>query len=122
MKFNRCNISSLNKFPWLKNVSKYWLTENYDVLYEKIVDDLGREVEHIMITQIDYGVVKSWMDMQEIKNYVLGEEAIAIEVFPSSEQLRNGSNTRHLWSWKGIEVPNLNAILKRTDNEVIKKE
>ena len=47
------------------------------------------------------------MDLQEIKNDLLGEDVMAVEVFPKKDDLCNESNTCHLWTWKGIELPNL---------------
>ena len=47
------------------------------------------------------------MILQEIKDDLLGADVSAIEIFPKKDDLCNGSNTRHLWTWKDIVLPNL---------------
>lgn len=39
----------------------------------------------------------SWEQLQEVKNKALGNDTIAIEVFPPESKVVNLRNTRHLW-------------------------
>lgn len=44
------------------------------------------------------------------KNQFLGEEAEAIQVYPKVSNYIDNSNTYHLFSWEGMEVPNLKEL------------
>lgn len=92
------------KYPHLSKVSMCWQTTDgvYDILFDKI-----KEYRHLRISRIDRKPIHNYMDMQEIKNDLWGEDTIAIEVYPKQENFKNGSDTYHLWTWEGIEVPNL---------------
>jgi hypothetical protein len=81
-----------------------WQTEDgiYDILFDEI-----RGFKHLRICRIDRKPIHNFMDMQEIKNDLWGEDVIAIEVYPKQSDFKNGSNTYHLWTWSGIYVPNL---------------
>ncbi len=39
----------------------------------------------------------SWDDLQEVKNFVWGGEAVAIEVYPPESRRVDSGNWRHLW-------------------------
>ena len=39
----------------------------------------------------------TWDELQDIKNYVWGDAARAIEVFPAQSKVVNSGNYRHLW-------------------------
>lgn len=105
MQYTRYCPSTLDKLPHLKNIKKCWQTEVYDILYEKV-----ENYEHLLIQRIDSQPIHNYMDIQEIKNDLLGEDVVAVEVYPKKEDLKNGANVYHLWTWEGISVPNLMRI------------
>jgi hypothetical protein len=39
----------------------------------------------------------AWYDLWSIKNQVLGEEALAVELYPPLSLLVDGAHQRHLW-------------------------
>lgn len=41
--------------------------------------------------------IRSWADMQRIKNELVGGDRTAIEVFPAEKQLVDAANCYHLW-------------------------
>jgi hypothetical protein len=42
-------------------------------------------------------MVRSWADMQRIKNELVGPERVAVEVFPPVSELVDQANIAHLW-------------------------
>lgn len=72
----------------------------------------GKRYKHLKITRADGKPIHNYMDMQKIKNCVLGNDCFAVEVYPAQSELVDGSNTYHLWTWEGIEVPNLKNMPK----------
>jgi hypothetical protein len=86
-------------------VTKCWQTTIYEILYDE-----PKGFKHLRISRVDGEPIRSWKDIQEIKNDLLGEDVVAIEVFPKQCDFVNGSNTYHIWTWDGIEVPNLEEL------------
>jgi hypothetical protein len=70
----------------------------------------GEKYRHLKITRKDGKPIHNYMDIQEIKNIVFGASTVAVEIYPRKKELVNGSNTYHLWTWDGIDVPNLKLL------------
>lgn len=108
MKYRRLNIN-INKetHPHLKDVTRCWetLDNKYHILYDE-----PNGYRHLRISRIDGQPIHNFMDMQEIKNDLFGDNAIAVEVYPKKSEFKDGSNTYHLWTWNEIKVPNLLEI------------
>jgi hypothetical protein len=51
----------------------------------------------LLIRRNDTSTNVSWKDKQRIKNELVGEDAIALEVFPPVEDLFDDANIYHLW-------------------------
>ena len=86
---------------WHTGDGQYWVTLNH----------VGKFC-HIKIHRNDHATLKDFNVLQEIKNLVLGEDSVAVQVFPIQRDLVDGSNTYHLWTWDGIEaeMPNLKKM------------
>ena len=54
-------------------------------------------VEHLLVRRNDGGPVRSWADLQRIKNELAGEDRVAVEVFPARGDLVDQANCYHLW-------------------------
>jgi hypothetical protein len=54
-------------------------------------------VTYLVCVRCDGEPVHSWLDLQQIKNTIVGEEEIAVEVFPPDSHLFDGVNAYHLW-------------------------
>lgn len=52
---------------------------------------------HIKVRRWDGEDGIPWDDLQEIKNEIAGEEAVAIEIYPAAQDLVYEENIRHLW-------------------------
>jgi hypothetical protein len=56
----------------------------------------GRICRRLLIRSLNDPAIP-WDTLQQIKNEVLGEDAVAVEVFPRRTDMINHDNTRHLW-------------------------
>ncbi len=52
----------------------------------------------ITVIRTDDQPVRSWKDLQEIKNIFVGPECEAVEVFPAESRLMDTANEYHLWA------------------------
>ena len=62
---------------------------------------------HLKIRRRDSQDGISWDTLQAIKNDMLGEDTVAVEIFPSEYDVVNEANIRHLWEIPGEMLPNL---------------
>lgn len=80
-----------------------------DHMYKVYIAKTGKYT-HIRIRRIDDKPISDFKDFQAIKNQFLGEETEAIQVYPKVSNYIDNSNTYHLFSWEGMEVPNLKEL------------
>jgi hypothetical protein len=59
--------------------------------------EAGTPFVHLHIRRNDWGPCKDWRDFQLIKNYFVGTENEAVELFPAESRLVDTSNVYHLW-------------------------
>lgn len=81
-----------------------WSNDRYDVLVRRRVDGSV----HLSIKRLDRGVIHDWRHLQQIKNEIIGEEQLAIEIYPPESELIDTSNQYHLWHFPGLRFT-LNA-------------
>lgn len=64
---------------------------------------------HLAIERFDgEPICCGWDELQAIKNEFLGEDCLAIEIFPPTDTLVNEVNRRHLWAFpQGVLPENL---------------
>ena len=73
-----------------------YLNNRYSVQISDEATNWGLVV-HLWIRRHDGEMVRSWSDMQRIKNELMGNERVAVEVFPPVSQLVDNANIAHLW-------------------------
>lgn len=74
------------------------------VLVRNVVSPWGL-VRHAMIRTVSNDEVR-WAEKQRIKNEIFGEEALAVEVFPSQSRLVDQADAYHLWVLpEGVSLP-----------------
>jgi hypothetical protein len=50
--------------------------------------------------------IRSWRILQNIKNEIVGEDAVAIELYPRESDVTDTANIYHLWVYReGMEPP-----------------
>ena len=64
-------------------------------------------VVHISFKHILNVAITDFRDMQTIKNALVGEEAMAVQIFPPENCLVDGANQYHLWCFVPNEWPNV---------------
>jgi len=73
-----------------------YLNNRYSVQISDEATDWGLVV-HLWIQRHDGDMVRSWADMQRIKNELVGPQRVAVEVFPPVNELVDQANIAHLW-------------------------
>lgn len=96
--------------PISENVSVCYSNNRYGVqVYECFIEKLGLAGETItQVTIGRHGDLESitWDELQRIKNELIGEDRVAIEIYPPVRQLVNQANLRHLWVFhQGYTLP-----------------
>lgn len=87
--------------PVLNNPKERWREENYlNNRYSVQLSDVETEwgtVTHLWVRRHDGEAVRSWKDLQRIKNELTGPDRTAVEVFPAESALKDEANMYHLW-------------------------
>lgn len=73
-----------------------FLNNRYAVQISDEATDWGLVI-HLWISRHDHEMIRSWSDMQRIKNELVDPERIGIEVFPAASRLVDNANIAHLW-------------------------
>lgn len=74
-------------------VTEVWKNNCYIVQFIPYPDGMLR----LMVTVNDGSPVRSWADLQRIKNELVGRERTAVEVFPPDSELVDEARVYHLW-------------------------
>lgn len=65
-------------------------------------------IRHLKVWREDEKSGISWDELQEVKDFVLGPEVMAIEIYPPRSEIVDEVNMRHLWEVPpGVPLPNL---------------
>jgi hypothetical protein len=92
--------------PHLATVKEAWLVN--DTFKVLIANTNG--VKHLRKRRVDDLPITEYGIFQHIKSHFLGAEEMAVHVFPQASDYIDNSNTYHLFSWEGIEAPNLKIM------------
>jgi hypothetical protein len=78
--------------------SEIWLNDVYQVtVYRFHNERIDAPMIHLSIKRIDKEPIRSWADMQEIKNQLVGKNREGFELFPAEERLTDTANQYHMW-------------------------
>jgi len=65
-------------------------------------------IRHLRVRRYDGLAGISWDELQAVKNYYLGPDAQAIEIYPRAYEVVDEVNMRHLWEVPlHLQIPNL---------------
>ena len=87
-------------------VGETWMNDTYTVIVrpaEKLMENFP-DMIWISIKRNDRAPIHDWRDLQEIKNIFAGEEAEAVELYPSKSRLVDTANQYHLWAFKDPSI------------------
>ena len=64
-------------------------------------------IEHLMISDRKGRKISDhWKFLQKVKNEILGEDRLAVEIYPPTSELIDEVNAYHLWVFpKGFKLP-----------------
>lgn len=101
-----CNLDTWRKVPspkdknygsgWCRELDRAYVKDNKYVAMMRNIDTSWGTVEHVCIRNVDNTDIP-WAEKQRIKNELIGDERIAIEVFPKVSELVDDANMYHLW-------------------------
>ena len=98
------SMTGFGVFPF-KGLKRLTSNDRYSVQFFEKQIDWGL-ITHLVVRRHDRKPVRLWADMQRVKNELLGQERLAIEVFPPESQLIDAANCYHLWVLpEGFELP-----------------
>jgi hypothetical protein len=102
--------TELEEYTMLRNANEHWRSVGgtYLVSVNHVAGFVHVRIAHRNLQPINEG----WYFFQEIKNQVLGENVVAVQVYPREKDLVDGSNTYHLWTSTllGVAAPNLKQM------------
>jgi len=73
-----------------------WRNNHHAVQLSRMSTQWGI-VDHLWISRHDGRAIRSWPELQVIKDHVGGAERVAVEVFPAKSELVDHANMYHLW-------------------------
>lgn len=79
-----------------KGLLRACLNTVYSVQFFQHTTEWG-VVDHLMVRRHDGQPIRSWSDMQAIKDSLMGPERVAVEVYPAAADLVDSANIYHLW-------------------------
>lgn len=89
----------------VKGMTRCCLNNKYSVQFFLHKSEWG-EIEHLIIRRHDGKPIRSWYDMQRIKDELVGSDRTAVEVYPAIQNLVDEANCYHLWVLpKGFDLP-----------------
>lgn len=89
------DLVTMAKFP--KGLERAWKNSRYVVQAFKPRDTAWGTFIKVGIRRNDEAAVRSWSEIQRIKNELFGEEAVAIEFFPAESKLVDVANLYWIW-------------------------
>lgn len=94
-----------------KNIEAVYVCENNEYIVEKHnITGCSSFYCRLAIKRSDKTVIRSWRLIQDVKNAVVGEDSIAIEVYPKESDVTDTANMYHLWVYKNGEKPNVSIV------------
>jgi hypothetical protein len=103
--WERLPLPDLRVYPGLRNVIEVWKNNLFIVQVTREQTAWG-DVDRLLVRRNDATPVRSWSDLQRVKNELRGPERLAVEVFPPESQLVDDAHIYHLWVLPvGFELP-----------------
>lgn len=86
----------------MRRPDRAWKNNHYVVqLYRCERSILGRHMDKVMIRRNDAEPIREWHALQNIKDQIVGEEKMAIQVFPPKSDLVDVANMYWLFTETG---------------------
>lgn len=85
----------LRHYPAMRNLVAAWRNDLYSVQRYDNETSIGLVIQ--LTVRSHHGRLIGWDDLQRVKNDIVGEAAMAVEVYPPAEQVVDQAPMRHLW-------------------------
>lgn len=82
---------------WFSAADDY--TVHVNSRYQVLRRQIGEHAVHLSIKRIDQEPMRSWRDLQRIKNELVGSECEAVELYPAESRLVDSANQYHLFAY-----------------------
>jgi hypothetical protein len=84
------------RFPIAETCSNVWKCRRFTVL-EYVVSSAWGTMTHLHVRVANRGRAPTWIELQRVKNELVGESRVAVEVFPAETQLVDQADAYHVW-------------------------
>ena len=84
----------------LNEQNDIWRNDLYQVVVRRdktIYDSKEIGMTHLSIKRIDNESIHNWRDLQQIKNLIMNEDCVGVEIYPNESNLVDTANQYHLW-------------------------
>lgn len=89
-------------------------TANEYIVEKHIITNSCEFECRLAIKRSDKTAIRSWRILQDIKNSIVGDESVAVEVYPRESEVTDTANMYHLWVYKAGKAPRVS--LEPPDN------
>ena len=86
-----------------KSIHRAYVSSDVSVQVSFIIHPTYGDITHLWIRRHDSKPI-GWTQLQRIKNEILGDEQLAIQVFPKESNLVDQANMYHLWSFPDFGI------------------
>jgi hypothetical protein len=94
------------KDPTIRWLPYSYVNNRYSVQLSAVRTEQFGEVLHLWIRRHVNKPARSWTDLMRIKDELIGEERVAIEVYPAAEDVVDQAHMTHLWVLgEGVALP-----------------
>lgn len=102
----KSKLPNVKTHPHLETVHEAFVINN---MYSVLIAYTGK-ITHLRVRRLDNKAIPNYKIFQQIKNRLLGENVVAVQVFPKVKDYIDNTNTYHLFTWARINVPNLKQM------------
>ena len=89
----------------ISRAKRVWFNTQFIVQEFEHNTEWGK-ITHLHVRRNDDAPIRSWTDMQRIKNELTGPERVAVEVYPPESLKVDQANNYHLWVFpNGFKLP-----------------
>lgn len=84
----------------LNEQNEIWRNDLYQVVVRRdktTYDSKEIRMTHLSIKRIDNESIHNWRDLQQIKNMIMNEDCVGVEIYPNESNLVDTANQYHLW-------------------------
>ena len=88
-----------------------YISDNNEFIVEKHFISSEPPFEfRLAIKRSDKDIIRSWRTLQDIKNALVGVNAIAVEIYPKESEVTDTANMYHLWVFVAGYYPTVSLV------------